>query len=269
MPFGLGRQERGVGFCGSVLGAWSMFDGDDPQGLTKGPGSGDVGYIALSAARDWEQAQATRNGSTFTIGIGRAVRQTAVSATPLTMKVISDVAAAEIARVHPTKVFHPVLSGDVARADDELRRQGRLATGSLWQRLVDASRRTSRRVDVSGVRPTYHTGDLMTFEVVMPVDGYLSVVTVVEGADDATVLFPNPWTARRARIEQGEHVRIPDGGFDLAMELEDPAHAGDERNLLVVIVSDIPLDLERRGVEAMMPLPDSFYRAGVPYAVRR
>lgn len=249
---------------------WTMFDGDKLQGLTKGRDSGGSGYVALSAAHDWEQAQATPNGSTFTIGIGRAIRETAASATALTMKVISDVAAAEIARAHPTRVFHPVLSGDVDRAGDELRRrQGRPPGGSLWERLVAATTGASRRVDVSGMRSAYSPGDRMTVEVLMPVDGYLSVVTVVEGADDATVLFPNPWTTRRTHLTQGERVGIPDGGYDLVMELEDPARSGDERNLLVVVVSDVPLELERRGVEAMVPLPEGVYRTGVPYVVRR
>ena len=185
------------------------------------------------------------------------------------MNRIRDAAATEIARVHPDKVFHPVLSGDVARADDELRRRNPLPADSLWERLVAATAATSRRIDVSGVRPAYRAGDRMTFEVVMPVDGYLSIVTVVEGADEATVLFPNPWTAPSTRFTRGERVRVPDSGFDLKLEREDPTRRGDERNLLVVVVSETPLDLDRRGVESVVPLLGGFHRAGLPYVVRR
>ena len=250
--------------------AWSLFDGD-PVGRTstRSAGGGSDGYLALSAARDTEQAQATRNGSTFTVGIGRAVREAARSAAPLTMNGIRDGAATEIARAHPDRMFHPVLSGDVARADEELRRRGPSPPGSLWERLVAATAGTSRRVDVSGVQPAYRAGDRMTFEVVMPMDGYLSVVTVVEGADEATVLLPNPWTARSNRFMQGERVRVPGSGFYLEMEPEDPTRRSDERNLLVVVVSETPLDLEWRGGESVVPPLDSFYRTGIPYVVGR
>lgn len=246
---------------------WSMFDGDAAGSPLKGPGGGNAGYLALSAARDWEQAQATAGGSTFTIGIERAVREAAGSAAPLSMNHILDVAEAEIARAHPDKVFRPVLSGDLARADDELRRR---SARSLWERLIAVTDITSRPIDISGVRSEYRGGDLMTFEVVMPVDGYLSVVTAVEDADDATVLFPNRWSTSRAYFDQGERVLIPpDDGFDLVMDFEEPGGRGDELNVLVVVVSDTPLDLDRYGVEAAMPRLDGLYRAGVRYVVTR
>ena len=250
--------------------AWSLFDGD-PVGKapTRSSGGGSVGYLALSAARDTEQAQATRNGSTFTVGIGRAAREAAGSAAPLTMNGILDAAEAEIARAHPDSMFHPVLSGDVARADDELRRRSLSPAGSLWERLVAATAATSRRLDVSGVLPTYHAGERMTLEVVMPVDGYLSVVAVVEGADEATVLYP--WTRRSTRFAQGDLVRVPDPdsefGFDLEVELEDPTRRS-ERKLLVVVASENELDLDD-GIESVVPLLDGFYRAGLLYVVSR
>ena len=53
------------------------------------------------------------------------------------------------------------------------------------------------------------------------------------------------------------------------MALGDPTRLVDEHNLLVVVVSDGPLDLRRRGGEAVVPLLDGFYRSGVPYVVRR
>ena len=87
---------------------WSMFDGDAAKGVsTKSADGADAGYLALAAARDDEQAQATPSGSTFTIGIGRAVRDAAASGSPLTMNGISERAAAEIARAHPTQVVPP------------------------------------------------------------------------------------------------------------------------------------------------------------------
>ena len=251
---------------------WSMFDGDGGKGVsTKSAAGADAGYLALSAARDWEQALATQSGSTFTVGIGRAVRDAASSESPLTMNGIREMAAAEIARAHPTRLFHPVLSGDLSRADRDLRRRPS-PTRSLWDRLVEATNSaSSRRIDVSGVQSVYRAGDEMTFEVVMPADGYLNVVSVEEDSDDAAVLFPNPWSPRR--FAGGERVHIPyRGGVvvgEILMRFNDPIRLGEEHNLLVVVVSEGPLDLHRRGVEAVVPLLDGFYRSGVPYVVRR
>ena len=255
-----------------AMSGWSMFDGDAAKGVsTKSADGADVRYLALAAARDTELAQATRSGSTFTIGIGRAVRDAAASGSPLTMNGISERAAAEIARAHPTELFHPVLSGDLTRADHDLRRRPP-RTRSLWDRLVQATNTATsfRPIDVSGVRSVYRVGDKMTLEVVMPADGYLSVVTVEEDADEAAVLFPNRWSPRQ--FARGERVQIPyRGGVvvgEIVMELGDPTRLVDEHNLLVVVVSDGLLDLGR-GVEAVVPLLDGFYRYGVPYVVRR
>ena len=259
--------------------AEALADGDAPRPLSR-PDAGDIGsagYLALSAARDWEQAQATRDGSTFTVGIGRAVREAAVSGAPLTMSRIRDVAAAEIAREHPDKMFHPVLSGDMARADDELRRLRSPSAGSPWDHLAGSLAAATPQVEVDGVRPAYRGGDLMTFEVVMPTDGHLGVFTAVEGADHATVLFPNPWSGT-AWFARGERVRIPDRGFDLPVEVEDPAHRS-ERNLLVVVVAvdDVSHGFDRDGdgefplrflVSAMNSRTVTDLWAVVPYVVR-
>ena len=262
---------------------WSLFDGEALGGpasrnaaglVAKSPGGDGSGYLALAAARDSEQAQATSNGSTFTIGIGRAVREAATAGALLTMNRIRAVAAAEIARAHPDKLFHPVLSGDVARADDDLRRRGRPPLRSLWERLNAAVGAASRPVDLSGVRPAYRLDDLMTLEVVMPVDGYLSVLTVTEGADDAAVLFPHPWSTRRTPFRRGERVRVPERDVDLVMEFEDPNHQGDERNLLVVVVSDSPARpgsarLRSGGLAARRELPDRCSLRGEALSVER
>ena len=276
---------------------WSPFDGDAPRSLSR-PDAGDsdenvealadgdasktlsrtdagergvAGYLALSAARDWQQAQATSDGSTFTVGIGRAVREAASSGTPLTMSRIREVAAEEIARKHPNRMFHPVLSGDMARADDELRRPR-----SPWDHLAGSLAAAAPQVVVHGVLSAYRDGDLMTVDVVMPMDGHLSVFTAVEGADHGTVLFPNSWSGT-ARFARGERVRIPDRGFDLPVEVEDPAHRS-ERNLLVVTVDDVPHGFDRDGdgefplcslVSAMNSQTVTDLWAVVPYVVRR
>ena len=251
---------------------WSMFADDAAKGVsTKGPEVADVGYLALSAARDSELAQATRNGSTFTIGIGRAVREAAASGSPLTMEGIRERAAAEIAEAHPTELFHPVLSGDLSRAGhDLLRRRPRPGRG-LWHRLVEATSAAppSRRVDVRDVQPVYRAGERMSFEVVMPADGYLNVVAVERNSGETEVFFPYVLTP--LQFGRGDVVPIPYPGRvtgEIFTRLVDPTRL-DEESLLVVIVSEGPLDLRRQAVEAVVPLLDDLYRSGVSYVVSR
>ena len=255
--------------------SWSPFDGDAARSLsrTDAGDSGGAGYLALSAACDWEQAQATPNGSTFTVGIGRAVREAVASGAPLSMSRIRN-AAAEIAREHPDKMFHPVLSGDMARADDELRRG--------WDLLSDLLAATVPviEIEVDGVRPVYRVGDLVTFDVVMPRDGRLDVFNVAEGADHATVLFPNTWSGPNPnRFAEGERVRLPNRGFFYyEVELDDPVRR-DELNLLVVCVN-CPRHLSRDGevrlsvlysglVGVMRNLTRQDLWTVVPYVVRQ
>ena len=255
---------------------WSYFDGDDDRGqpvTRRGPGGG-ARYMALGAARDEEESLGTGEGAFFTRGVLAAVRESVATDRPLTMNTIREVASTEILRLHARAatsypIHEPVLTGDLTRADHDLRRRA-VRTPPFSHRLVAAVESAPGRVDVTGAQSVYRSGELMEIGIEMPVDGYLNVLSVVEDADDATVLFPNAWSRRGNRFARGSHVRIPDPDdrFDLPVEPEGPGRA-EERNVLVVVVSETPLDLHARDVDTVLQVLPAAHAAAVPYVVRR
>ena len=131
----------------------------------------------------------------------------------------------------------------------------------------------SGRVEVTGAQSVYRSGELMQIRIEMPVDGYLNVLSVVEDADYATVLFPNASSRQDNRFSRGSHVRVPDpddpdDSFDLPVEPEDPGRA-EERNVLVVVVSETPLDLQARDVDTVLQVLPAAHATAVPYVVMR
>ena len=261
---------------------WSFFGDDDDPGrrvTPRGPGGGE-GYMALGAARDKEQALGTGEGAFFTRGVLAAVRESVATDEPLTMNAIREVASTEILRLHALaverdpsnarfEIHEPVLTGDLTRAGDDLRRRA-VPTRPFSYRLVAAVDSAPGRVEVTGAQSVYRSGELMQIEIEMPVDGHLNVLTVVEDADDATVLFPNAWSRRNNRFPRGSLVRVPDSAdrFDLPVEPEEPGLA-EERNVLVVVVSETPLDLQARDIDTVLQVLPAAHATAVPYVVVR
>ena len=277
--------HSGTATMSSSVGNWSFFDDDDDPGghvMPRGPGDG-ARYMALGAARDDEQALGTRQGAFFTRGVLAAVRQSVATDEPLTMNAIREAASTEILRLHERAVaidpraarfgiHEPVLTGDLARADYDLRRRA-APTPPFSHRLVAAVESASGRVEVTGAQSVYRSGELMQIRIEMPVDGYLNVLSVVEDADYATVLFPNASSRQDNRFSRGSHVRVPDpddpdDSFDLPVEPEDPGRA-EERNVLVVVVSETPLDLQARDVDTVLQVLPAAHATAVPYVVMR
>ena len=273
--------HSGTATMSSAARNWSFFDDDDPGGrvMTRGPAGG-TRYMALGAARDEEQALGTGEGAFFTRGIRAAVRESVAANRPLTMNTIREVAFTEILRLHARavaedpeaarfEIHEPVLTGDLARADHDLRRLA-VPTRPFSHRLAAAVDSAPGRVEVTGARSVYRSGEFMQFEIEMPVDGYLNVLSVVEEADDATVLFPNAWSRRDNRFARGSRVLVPgpDDRFDLPVEPEDPARA-EERNVLVVVVSETPLDLKADDVDTVLRVLPAAHATAVPYVVTR
>ena len=148
-----------------------------------------------------------------------AVSKAVENGDPVTMNAIHKAASDEIERLLANarekgedrfEVHRPVLTGDLRRANENLLRSRRdVHRGDRWRALITAAD-VSRSVDVTGLRHAYRQGDRMALEIEMPVDGYLHVLTIVDGADAATSLFPAPLSRRDAWFEQHEYVRIPD-----------------------------------------------------------
>lgn len=259
---------------------WSalpFFEGD--AGRVRRPdGPAGTGFLALSAARDSEQALGTREGAFFTRGVARAVQQAVDGGGPLTMYTIREVASAEIERLHNNlpaldkaeyPIHRPVLTGDLPRRHVDLRPR---VPRRPWNQLVRAADRPASIV-MTGLRRAYRPGDRMEFEIEMPVDGWLHVLTIREGADEATNLFPSPLSRPDTWFERRERVRIPDSSagdrFNLRLAFETP-DVNEERNLLVVIVSDAQLEFRYPSTaELLREIRRAESAAAVEYLVRR
>ena len=278
-----GTATKGLGDAGG----WTFFDEADAEWMASKGEAG--GYMALSSSRDEEQSLMAPGGgvSFFTAGVGRAAREAVESAGSLTMNGIREVALREIERLHavhypnrPQAVHHPVLTGNLARADDNLlgrrssaglgrRSSAGGASRTLWS-LVNASiPDTSRRVALAGTKPVYQQDDLLEVEFDMPVDGYLYLLQVVEGADEATLLFPNAWS-RGNRFDRDEGVRVPDVGdyFDLPLSVEGPTE-DEERNLLVAVVTGEPVTRSWTADDVVRTLRGADAVGTVRYVIRR
>lgn len=254
-------------------GGLPFFEGD-AAGVRRPDGPAGTGFLALSAARDSEQALGTREGAFFTRGVDLAVQQAVRSDAYLTMNTIRDVASAEIERLHNESgtekpIHHPVLTGDLPRAHADLRRRG---TERPWNPLVVPAGAPVSIV-MTGLRRAYRPGDRMEFEIEMPVDGWLHVLTIREGTDEATSLFPSPLSRPDTWFERRERVRIPDSSagdrFNLRVAFETP-NVNEERNLLVLIVSDAQLDFRYPSTaELLREIRRAESAATVEYLVRR
>lgn len=254
-------------------GGLPFFEAD--AGRVRRPdGPAGTGFLALSAARDSELALGTREGAFFTRGVAHAVQQAVRSDAYLTMNTIRDVASAEIERLHNESgteqpIHHPVLTGDLPRAHADLRRRG---TERPWNPLV-VPVGAPVSVAMTGLRRVYRPGDRMEFEIEMPVDGWLHILTIREGTDEATSLFPHPLSRPDTWFERRERVRIPDSSagdrFNLRVAFETP-NVDEERNLLVVIVSDTQLDFRYPSTaELLRDIQRAESAATVEYLVRR
>ena len=257
--------------------ALPFFEGD--AGRVRRPdGPPGTGFLALSAARDSEQALGNDQGAFFTRGIARAVQQAVDGGGPLTMNTIKEVASAEIERLHNNlsasekaryPIHRPELTGDFPKAHADLLRR---APRRPWNQLVRAADRPASVV-MTGLRRAYRPGDRMEFEIEMPVGGWLHVLTITEGADEATSLFPSPLSRRDTWFERRERVRIPDSSagdrFNLRLAFETP-DVDEERNLLVVIVSDAQLEFRYpSAAELLREIRRAESAAAVEYLVRR
>ncbi len=92
------------------------LEGDEKDA---GKAAGDENHVLLTAANEKQVAQATPNGSVFTVGVLEAVRQARASNTPLTAVEIRDKAEAFIKQYfasNPRKIHTPTLYGNKSLA---------------------------------------------------------------------------------------------------------------------------------------------------------
>ena len=200
------------------------------------------GHVLLSAALDNEYAQATKEGSVFTLGVFHAVKD-ASSGRDLTPKGLAKNVAAFVKRTLDElglREHTPQLSGD----DDRLSANlffARPAIGPTRERL-DALVSQMNSLAATAERGTYRVGEKVTMTFEIPIDGYLNVVNL-NAEDNAVVLFPNKHHSNN-RVTRGR-VTIPTEQMRFDIAVQEPR--GD--NITYAILSTKPVDLYKSTVK--------------------
>jgi hypothetical protein len=219
-----------------------------------GSPSGAANYLAVAAADDTELAQASSAGSYFTIGVLQAFRDAVKAGKPLSVLDIKNVTTASIAQ-QAGKPHRPQISGDLRRAGENLLGPTPAPpppppppppNSSLWsvfESIVDRIA-PARRLGVTANQAEYRVRDLLQLSFDVAIDGYLNVLNVGEGEDEAVILFPNQYQQNN-KVQAGNRVRVPTGKFKLPAGL--PPGRADQRNLIVVVLTERPLNAYQIG----------------------
>lgn len=190
----------------------------------KGIGSGrPVNYVALSACRDDEVSIATGQGSTFTLGISKALKSRAGKQEAISALELKNLAARFIEEELSVaeggaKVFHPQINGNTTLYHSEIV-LARVSNGngpgwSEVEELVKASKTSGLNVTMDSSR--YRIDDIAQISVDIKNPGHLYILNV--GPDDeVTILFPNEHN-RSSRVDAGR-LTLPTAnmGFEISV----------------------------------------------------
>jgi caspase domain-containing protein/uncharacterized protein DUF4384 len=222
--------------------------------IDKSARKGTAGYLAVAAAADDESALPSEEGSLFTLGLIKALRETVGAGRAVSMNVVKDVSTKVIGDLAkklspPGQPHHPQLSGDLARAAEDLRGDTvppPPADNSVWTMLEEIVNRVpaDRRMAIQTNQPEFRLGDFLRLDLVAPADGYVNVINFGEGDAEPTVLFPNQRQTQN-RVRTGERVTIPSTGFRLPAQL--PRDRSEQRTLVVVVLTSFDLNAYRLG----------------------
>ena len=195
--------------------------------------------ITLSAARDFEEAQATDIGSLFTLGFYNALEQaTQKGQSPSANNLVNQAAAfiKENLSEDRDKMHKPGVFGDQSMANQPLMiKVSRNSQGPNWQELKQMAR-LGQLIKASSNKTDYNEGEVITFNVEIPTSGYLNVLSV-DAHDEVTVLYPNIY-AKDNHISAGD-VKFPSGLMPFEIEAIKPK--GDSLTVFVVTTQAINL----------------------------
>lgn len=219
----------------------------DPRASTR--------YVAINAAQDNQRSRASSHGSFFTLGLDEAFKA-AQSSSGITPQALRDRVAAFIqANVRPKEnQFTPQLQGNPELFNQNLALASRTHEsphGELWAQFQEML----KQYDHAGMTLSTDRGKRVqisqwyTLELQLPPDrgGYLSVIAVDSGSEEATVLFPNDWVdqVEQARFEPGATVKLPPSDTaNWGLRALPPAST----TLIVALITPEPLGLYEKGI---------------------
>ena len=192
-------------------------------------------HVLLSAAADDELAQATRQGSAFTLGVSEAVKAAANGRSLTPRELQRSVSDHILELLDPGQEHTPQLFG-----------RGRLLDANLFFALQGGVGPTRRRLqelaanlpqmEFAAAHTELSEGDNVVLALEVPRSGYLNVVNV-NPEDDAVVLFPNAHHADN---------RVSEGRFSVpgdAMDFDLVARAPFGESITVAFLTESPMNL--------------------------
>jgi len=220
-----------------------LSKGDDSNIQSKAINSGfldgQTHTITLAAAHDFEAAQASDNGSLFTIGVFQALSKAAQDGTSPTALDIVEQAGTYIANIladDPDYIHQPLLFGDNNLAKSPLgTKPSRNSQGPNWQEWLALSK-AGTPFETSINQIEFSEGELIKFTANIPTQGFLNIVNV-DAHDEVTILYPNQFNPEN-QINPGP-LEVP--GSLMPFEIEAVKPAGDSLTVFVVTTKELNL----------------------------
>ncbi len=244
---GTSTKSLDFGATQNVAKVWKYPGLSDNSGINKGSfrvepvkaSTNNANYVLLSAAQDDEYAQASPDGSYFTLGIYNAIMNLSDNDV-ITMRDLEEKTSDYIRRKlsdSPEQIHRPNLLGEPQLWNQNMKQRFTGEVETLWdilERLVadKISQGSSQSLKIRTNRKEYRVGDLLTIECRVNMDGYINVLNVGRNDQEATVLYPNKYHQDN-RVQTGTTIKIP--GEDDKFQL--PAQEPLGENLIVVFVS--------------------------------
>ena len=215
-------------------------------------------YVALAAARDYEQALATAKGSLMTRSIVAAIRKSALENKGITVEDLRNIAEENIARIAKVHnlVHHPQITGNPALSKVNLMKGSSSVPGkpgpnkipqdtakSVWELLEGLVDGNSSKLKLGVNRQPIQTGKKLVFTAPTSKAGYLNVFYVMPGESEATLLFPNRFHLDN-RTNPNQKITIPPMGAPFALRAREPKGM----HLVVAFLSKHPINAYKKWI---------------------
>lgn len=172
-------------------------------------------YVSIAACHDDEESVASKEGSYFTLGVLKAMRN-AVAKGGITPKQIQQSAASFINRELPEDGFNPQLYGNKSFWNKTINLR---KTNREWGTLEGVAQRAGNNLNININKSSYNVGDELVVKVNLEGDGYLNIISVSEN-DEPVILYPNKFNQTNYH-KSGNKVVIPTQQMDFALVAQD------------------------------------------------
>lgn len=208
----LGENEvfsKSFTYSGMPTGNEIAFDREFEQ-------EGESNFVSTSAAGDGEKAIGTMSGGMFTIGMTEAIAEISKTGGTVTINQLRDRAAEYIrGHVDEARMHTPQVNGNAKLAAGAMQVLPVSAdSGPNRKRLIQLVEEQKNEFDLTSLKTSYVIGEMVSFEMDIPIDGYLNVVTV-DAQDNATVLYPNEYSPDNVVKKGPFQIPAEDSEFDL------------------------------------------------------